>query len=118
MVTELFSKIIQLRYTHMEVYQPKDEQLAECGLKPAESVLEVSYALEDGTPQTYVLQIGALSQDGESRYVYTPDGQGIYTVQADSLEELLQLKAESFLMYSRYARRSWHSCISRPPTAR
>ena len=97
LVTELFSKIIQLRYTHMEVYQPKDAPLAACGLKPAAAVLEVSYALEAGTPQTSVLPIGARRPDGESRYVYTPDGQGIYTVQADSLEELLQLKAESFL---------------------
>lgn len=97
LVMALFSEIIQLRYTHMDIYAPTNEQLAECGLDSPAAVLEVSYTQKDGTGETYVLRVGNPTQDGENRYVYTPSGQGIYSVQTDSLESFLQLQAENFL---------------------
>lgn len=94
LVMQLLSQVIKLRYEEMAVYRPREEELESCGLAKPEAELRIIW-LEEEKPVTYVIRIG--KKEGENRYVYAENGQGIYRTAGSSLQPFLNLTADAFL---------------------
>lgn len=106
LVTELFAKILKLRYEQMVVYQPGEEQLAEYGLDTPQTRLTIHYTdAESSDKKSFELLISHAGpetdeQEKAARYVYSREGCGIYTIRESNLVDFFQIAPEDFLSLS------------------
>lgn len=119
-VKELIAKMTAFKYSKMIAYHADDEQKKQYGLDEEHAViLTVDYQVLDETTarqvevadgiteiqcdtldKRYVLYIGdKIPDDGydeEEYYVCIEDAEGIYTMSAESLAEIVQMNAQNF----------------------
>ena len=106
LITELFAKILKLRYEQMVVYQPGDEQLAEYGLDIPQTRLTINYTdAESSDKKSFELLISRVGPETDeeekaARYVYSREGCGIYTIRESNLTDFFQIAPEDFLSLS------------------
>lgn len=106
LITELFAKILKLRYEQMVVYQPGEEQLAEYGLDIPQTRLTSNYTdAESSDKKSFELLISRVGPETDeeekaARYVYSREGCGIYTIRESNLTDFFQIAPEDFLSLS------------------
>ena len=106
LITELFAKILKLRYEQMVVYQPGEEQLAEYGLDIPQTRLTINYTdAESSDKKSFELLISRVGPETDeeekaARYVYSREGCGIYTIRESNLTDFFQIAPEDFLSLS------------------
>ena len=101
LVSELLSKLIQLRYDEMIAYRPTAQEQSAFGLDAPTLTLEVDYCGKDGAQAQYVIRIGG-RQAGEGEagalyYAWPESGQSVYGVKESAIAPFMQLMPESFL---------------------
>lgn len=106
LITELFAKILKLRYEQMVVYQPGEEQLAEYGLDIPQTRLTINYTDAESSDkklfELLISRVGPETDEEEkaARYVYSREGCGIYTIRESNLTDFFQIAPEDFLSLS------------------
>lgn len=104
LITELFAKILKLRYEQMVVYQPGEEQLAEYGLDIPQTRLTINYTdAESSDKKSFELLISRVGPETDeeekaARYVYSREGCGIYTIRESNLTDFSRSRRKIFCL--------------------
>lgn len=89
-VSGLMGGLVKLQYARCVVWQPINESLTLCGLRPWKAKVEVHYRDEADKEHSFAFSVGDVCGENE-RYVRPDGGSVIYTMNADALVPFLTI---------------------------
>lgn len=95
-VRDLFADLAALEYGGCVSYRPSDEAVALCGLTAPTATIWANYTTATDLEEHFQMVIGALTLDGEARYVRVGTDSTIYRVPIGMLDTILVVALSGF----------------------